>query len=75
MTSFVDLLVPELLQTLSDPVDSVVNLDVQVIAEVCHPKHDGVESKALFRGFIKTLLGFFRVQEKLRIQRGSFVIR
>ena len=73
ISGFVDHLVSDLLRTLSDPTDAVVHMAVEVIAEVCHP-HEGRGQK-MFRPFIKNLLDHFRAEEKLRLQRGSFIIR
>ena len=73
MSSFVNEIIPQLLHAFTDESDEVVIVGVNVIAEICDPKYD--EERKLFKSFVRNLLNYFKLQDSLRINRGSFIIR
>jgi vacuole morphology and inheritance protein 14 len=65
---------PVLLKTLSDPSETVVKRDLQLLAQISSVS-DGTSTGKYFTKFISSLLSLFSTDRRLLEQRGSLIVR
>ncbi len=69
----VDEIFPAVLEILPNAPDTTLMLDIQVLAQLCDPKHE--VRKRHFKKCIMTLFGLYSTDKQIMEAKGSLVIR